>query len=395
MKTRVLNVASNFTSRPLEPSLRSSLLTAGSADGVRFYQYAQMSEHMLGFVADFTDNVGTLILLRVEDWLRDDLKLRSFDSVDDPGRLRFRRVLRERLDEFVGQIETLSRRARQVWFVACPSTGWICERHKLAALFQAYTNLAVARVRSLPHVTTLSWPTALFAKEISDRSSDRLGQIPFTQEAFDRLGRFLGDQIERWLIRKTPDGQPEISSRSYAELAAYLVSLRVQVRITRACREDRASMDRLLRDAAGFSLVGENRDLRDSEIDDLLESNGCMLVRVSDRLSDYGPSGIVAFHVAEEALIVDSMVLSCTVLGKQVEHAILSALAQIATARHLAKLVFTYRPSGRNGPILTFLQSVADRESDTRYVLPVDITRVRIEAAAVSFGAWVVEGRLR
>jgi hypothetical protein len=394
MTAGLLQVASNFTSSPIEPSLRAALLDSGIADGLRFHQYAQMSEHMLGFDPDSTDNVGTLILLRVEDWLRDDLKSSSPDFVADPPRHRTRKVLRERLDEFVRQLETLSRRGKQVWFVACPSTGWICERHKLSALFLAHTNLVVARVRSLLHVTTLSWPAALFAHEVDDRSSDRLGQIPFTQDVFDRLGRFVGDQIGRTLIRKIPDESREAPAGFSPELAAYLTSLRVRVRITPVCSEDRAAMDHLLRDAAGFSLVGEKRELQDSDVDALLDSKECMLVRVSDRLSDYGPSGLLAFHQVDDALVVDSMILSCTVLGKQVEHAILSALAQIATARQAAKLVFTYRPSGRNQPILTFLQSVADTESETRYVLPVDIAGVRIEAAAVNFRAWAVEGLL-
>jgi FkbH-like protein len=178
------------------------------------------------------------------------------------------------------------------------------------------------------------------------------------------------------------------------ELAAYLAGLHVRVQISPATRDDRNSMDHLLRDAAGFSLTGENRDLQDADLDGLLDSRECLLVRVADRLADYGPSGLVAFRQAEGGLVIDAMTLSCTVLGKQVEYALVSALAQIARARRASKLLFGYRASGRNQPMLAFLESVADRESATRYVLPLDVASERIAAAAVSFETWAVDGTL-
>jgi predicted enzyme involved in methoxymalonyl-ACP biosynthesis len=116
-----------------------------------------------------------------------------------------------------------------------------------------------------------------------------------------------------------------------------------------------------------------------------------MLIKVSDRLSDQGASGVVVFRAAGDALVVDSMALSCAVLGKQVEYAAVSALAQLAAERHFSRLVFEYNPSGRNQLTLAFLQSIADRESDTRYVLPLGLAEARLSAGAVSAGAWTVK----
>jgi len=112
---------------------------------------------------------------------------------------------------------------------------------------------------------------------------------------------------------------------------------------------------------------------------------------VSDRLSNYGISGILAYRSTPEALIVEVLSLSCTVLGKQAEFAVLSALRQIAADLHVAKLVFAYAPAERNHPMLTFLQSVADEESGARFVVPVAVAEERIRAAAVIAGAWTVE----
>ena len=126
-------------------------------------------------------------------------------------------------------------------------------------------------------------------------------------------------------------------------------------------------------------------------MDALLESGRCTLISVSDRLSDNGPSGLLAFHPEADSLVVDSMALSCAVLGKQVEPAVVSALAQIATDRGCAKLVFKYRPSGRNQPMPTFLKSVIDEGQDTYCVLSVALAEQRIREGAVAAGTWTLD----
>jgi predicted enzyme involved in methoxymalonyl-ACP biosynthesis len=85
------------------------------------------------------------------------------------------------------------------------------------------------------------------------------------------------------------------------------------------------------------------------------------------------------------------MALGCPVLGKQVEFAVLSALAQIAADRNAQKLVFEHQPSGRNQMTLAFLQSVATPESETRYVLPVELVSERTQKTAVAPGTWTLE----
>jgi hypothetical protein len=383
---RLLQIASSFTCTPIAQALRAFVVDARVADDLSFVQYAQMAEYMLSPAPDSAHVLGTIILVRVEDWLRDDLKSSSSASISDLAQ-KVRQNLRTHVDEFVGQLAILSRRGKPIWFLACPSAGWISERHKLEILCKTYTNLLVARVQNLPEVTSLDWPASLLPNEFKDRSADRLGQIPFTPDTFDQLGRFVGQHIKRTLERKRPSEGPAPYSDAH-ELAAFLSRLRVHVRLSVATFPDRSQVDRFLRTAAAFSLTGEKRDISETEVDALLESGRCMIISVSDRRSSHGPCGLVAFHAVADSLIVDLMALSCAVLGKQVEYAVLSALAQIATDRGCVKLVFEYRSSGRNQPMLTFLKSVTDEESDAGYVLSVGLAETRIEEAAVAPGTW-------
>src|SRR5271157_1294290 len=188
----IVQVASSFTSTPLELSLRSAMIQAGVGEGVHFCQYEQISQYMLGSASDSPEILGTIVLLRVEDWLREDLKSAPTDGTSATEHRQLHSQLRARVNEFVGQIETLARRGKQVWFMACPSRGWISERHKIGTLCQTHTNLVVARMQNDRQITTLKWPVSSFSGDVEDSRADRLGRIPFTQETFDRLGEFLG-----------------------------------------------------------------------------------------------------------------------------------------------------------------------------------------------------------
>ena len=385
----IVQVASSFTSTPLEPSLRAILVRASVGDGVRFCQYDQMGQYMLGTTSDSPEILGTIVLLRVEDWLREDLKAAPPQG-ESVSHQHFHSQLRSRVNEFVSQMGALASRGKQVWFLACPSRGWISEKHKLGTLCQTYTNLVVARVQSLRHVSTLRWPSALFTGEVEDNRADRLGWIPYTQQAFDQLGEFLGAHVGRTAQHRNVCAAPAVLTASDG-LADYLAGLKVQVQLAPADKNDRAKLDRILRMAADFTLTGEQRDLSEEEFDRLLASGRCMRIVVSDRLSNYGISGLLTYRPTPDALIVDTWSLSCTVLGKQVEHAVFSALTQIATDFRVEKLVFECTPAERNQPTLKFLRSVAEPLSDKQFVVPLATAEARLRDAAVSAGAWTVE----
>jgi len=385
-----VQVASSFTSTPIEPSLQAVISGAGVGEGVRFCQYEQMNQYMLDPASDRPEILGTIVLLRVEDWLHEDLKAAPPQDLLPTSYQELHSRLRLRVSEFATQISALASRGKQVWFLACPSRGWIAERHKIATLCQTYTNLVVARVRNDRHITTLQWPSALFTSEAEDNHADRLGRIPFTQDAFDRLGEFLGTQVAHTSLRRGLCSAP-VDPSSHSELAEYLAGLKVRVQIAPADDTDRDKLDRILRVAADFTLSGQRRDLPDEEIDRLLASGRCMRITVSDRLADYGVSGILALRPTPDALVIEAMSLSCTVLGKQIEYAVLSALQELAVDLKVESILFEFNPTDRNQPTLRFLQSVAHRLSDRQFVVPLALAAERIRTAAVNPGAWTID----
>jgi acyl carrier protein len=101
----------------------------------------------------------------------------------------------------------------------------------------------------------------------------------------------------------------------------------------------------------------------------------CHVVDVRDRFGDYGQVGVVVTGAEGDALVVETFLVSCRVLGRGVEHRILAAIAELAGMEGLTRVVLPYEPTERNQPALRFLESLPAHRVDTatgaRFDLPV------------------------
>jgi len=373
-------IASTFTATPTTAALRATFAREGHAPNVHFTLYGQMTAFMLQ--PNHTGISGVVVLVRLEDWLRDGLKSGPIGTDATPRQ-------RERLvsgsGEFVTALSTLSQTVPQVWVMVLPSHGWIATRHDLQALCRTYGNVVTARIRKLP-VTVLDCPPFLLNGECDDHSTDRLGQMPYSQPAFDQLGEFLACQIECGWQQNAETVRSDPSES--AQFEAYLAGLKVHVTLFNPTNGDRIHIHRLLRTAADFSLTGEKPYLLDEEVEQLVTSHTCLLISVKDRLSNYGPSGLIFFVTVDGDLVIDSLALSCVVLGKQVEFAMLAALSSYAAERGFRRIVFKYSQSRRNLSMRTFLELVGVSQTDVGYVVDVASVENRLKKVTASPGAW-------
>jgi hypothetical protein len=374
-----LQIISTFDASPIEAPLLSALGEAGIDARIAFTQPAQMSEYMLNAPPDSDRIAGTIVLVRVEDWLRD-----GFSS-GQAGDAWVREELKSRVRDFASEIGILIYRGAPVWFLACPSNGWLADHHKIVPLCRTYTNLLAARLSNTSQAITLTWPQGLSGE---DRSADQANNVPFTPECFGKVGEVIAAEVSRTFAAQSPARQT--TAAASPELAAYLAGLQVRVELSLARDEDRGHVDRIIRTAASFSLSGEQPNISDHEVISAIASLRCVLVSVTDRMGEHGPSGVILYHERDGALIVAWFSLSCPVLGKQVEYAVVSTLARIAKDRGQSQVIFEYRPSARNQPMKLFLESIGDSESATRFALSVSDADTRINAKAVNAGAWTV-----
>ena len=381
-----LQLGSTFACDSLVNPLRQFLARTGLDAAIRSTEPAELSQYMLAPAADSEEITGTLVLVRVEDWLRN-----GSPEMDDKTA---RKELKAHVDEFINQVSVLAMRGRPVWLLVCPSTGWVSDKFKLVSLCRTYTNLLAARLRNLPQINLLPWPESLSKDEFFDREEDRANHVPFSPTGFERLGESLAGQLAAVLSNTDSNAIASLPRAGFPELADFLRGLRLQVNVAAARASDSADVGKILRTAASFSLSGEKPTLTESEADAIVASQNCWLLRVSDRLSDFGVSGLVVTRAEAGALVVEALSLSCTVLGKQVEYALLEALKKIAAERNLTTLAFDYRESGRNQPMLAFVKSVASEDGSRRYVVPVDEIDARVAAVAAAPGAWALTAEM-
>ena len=80
-------------------------------------------------------------------------------------------------------------------------------------------------------------------------------------------------------------------------------------------------------------------------------------IQVRDRYADNGLVGVAITHDREEACEIDTFLLSCRVIGRTVETALLAALSEEARARGAKRLEGWFLPTRKNAPAKDFYRN--------------------------------------
>lgn len=73
------------------------------------------------------------------------------------------------------------------------------------------------------------------------------------------------------------------------------------------------------------------------ELKKLIENqkNKCWVVEVSDKFGEYGLVGVIIGNIKKDEIYLDTFILSCRVLGRKVEDAVLEYLKKVALENHI------------------------------------------------------------
>jgi len=78
------------------------------------------------------------------------------------------------------------------------------------------------------------------------------------------------------------------------------------------------------------------------------------VLQASDRFGDNGIVGVAILHLHDCVAEIDTLLLSCRVIGRTVETALLATLAESATVAGAKRLVGWFRPTTKNAPAQQF-----------------------------------------
>src|SRR5277367_2937840 len=159
------------------------------------------------------------------------------------------------------------------------------------------------------------------------------------------------------------------------DIAKFIESLGLVIDIAAPQESEWARAAQLTQRTNQFNFTGVRRG--EAELRELARNGFTVLrVKVQDRFGDYGIVGLVIAEEVADAFSVDTLLLSCRVLGRGVEHAILRRLGEIAKQRELARVDLRFVPTAKNEPARAFAESVVGgqytEEQEIVYRVPIE-----------------------
>ena len=193
------------------------------------------------------------------------------------------------------------------------------------------------RIRSdLPEVTVLDLPDdpMEFARVL--RQNPVFERLTLSDEDRER-GRYYAGQRQRLELE-----------RSASSVEDFFRSLRQEIEISSVTPATLTRVAQLTQKTNQFNLT--TRRYSEQQIAELAKNPawGVYTVRVKDRLGDNGLVGVVITQDTEDLTDIDTFLLSCRVVGRTVETAILSFLIDQARRRRRTKLQGWFLPTKKN-----------------------------------------------
>jgi FkbH-like protein len=168
--------------------------------------------------------------------------------------------------------------------------------------------------------------------------------------------RIGGEDLRRTEMYQAERGRKEVLELS-ADVETWLNSLQIEVRAAPLRRETLARAAQLLNKTNQFNLSLRRLDEESYWNWAAQNGNSSYTFNVLDRFGDFGLTGLVSFSFdGTEARIVD-FVMSCRVMGKKVEEALLGHAVARAMTTGADRVVATVVEGPRNQPVKTFFAS--------------------------------------
>jgi FkbH-like protein len=221
-----------------------------------------------------------------------------------------------------------------------------------------------ARVRSeLPEVTVIDLPDNPASYSRALRACPAFERLTLSAEDQER-GRYYAEQRQRTELQN-----------SSGSLENFYRSLQQQAEVAPVTQQTVGRVAQLTQKTNQFNLT--TRRYSEQELVGLAADPAWSLysVRVKDRFGDNGLVGAAITRHEGETCIIDTFLLSCRVIGRKVESAILAVLVEGARARGAARLEGWFLPTKKNAPARDFYRThgfrlLQETESGSLWSLP-------------------------
>jgi len=212
-----------------------------------------------------------------------------------------------------------------------------------------------ARVQeALPEVYVPQWPTEEFLYASALRNL-RCFDAPTVSREDAARTRMYCDETQREALRQ-----------QVGSIEEWLKTLEIKVEVAKLGPLSSSRAAQLLNKTNQLNLT--TRRLTESELLSWAgeEGNAFWVVSVSDRMGDSGLTGLLGMTFVGDIAHVVDFVLSCRVMGRQVEETIVHVAVAAAIKRGASRVVAEYLPTPKNKPCLAFWRSSGFTNQDDK-----------------------------
>jgi FkbH-like protein len=192
--------------------------------------------------------------------------------------------------------------------------------------------------QELPEVTVIDLPSDPARYAMALRSSPVFERLSLTSEDRDR-GKYYSEQRERSQLASTA-----------ASLEDFYRSLEMRAEFVAVTSATLARIAQLTQKTNQLNTT--TRRYSESEVQSLLDNPSWTLfgIRILDKFGDNGIVGVVISKIEDNILEIDTFLLSCRVIGRTVETAMLARVYEIAKAAGCTKIQGWFFPTKKNDP---------------------------------------------
>jgi predicted enzyme involved in methoxymalonyl-ACP biosynthesis len=339
-------LASSFYTAALERPMKAALAKRGRECDVTLAPYNQLFSFLLDpkQIIEEDRPVNVILLFRAEDLIRFELT----KGVSDANLEAVQSTFLQRIAEFCDVLDRMRR--MQIIVLLCPSGRGAYDVSLPASTIRVAEHRILATLRRQQRHHILTWPEL---GSVFNPAGDRLGHVPFSPAGLQAIAEFLVRQLQQIPARRLESG-----SAALPNLRDFVRTLEVRATITPLRDTDREPLVDLARHTTHFiNLPGAWNNLSLSAA-----GNEGLVMRIQDRFGDYGLSGAVLSEVLADTLRIKLMFLSCPVLGKQVEYALMAWLGEEALSRGAAYIEIPFVQGADNGWLQRFLTRLAGED---------------------------------
>ncbi len=199
---------------------------------------------------------------------------------------------------------------------------------------------------ALPEVAVPELPDdpAMFARTLL--CAGYFESIAFTEDDRKRNEQYAANALRARLAEDSTD------------IESYLRSLDMTIEIGSFTQIDRQRIVQLINKTNQFNLTTRRyteEDVKQLEYDPRVST---FQVRLRDRFGDNGLISVLICRTAGTDWIIDTWLMSCRVLKRRVEHAVLNVVVEEARSRGLKRIVGVYIPTARNGLVKNLFEEL-------------------------------------